>query len=113
MDDRLPAHLEVSALLRLVSASGGFATVIQKGERDAGAIMVLCCENGANTRAYERFPSLDGARKWHLVRSQDTENVTEFSDFLTRRADQDSDLWIVELDIANGERFIGLQDPAG
>ena len=113
MDDRLPAHVEVSGLLRAVQAEGGFATVIAKGERDAGTLLILCCENGTNTRAYERMPLLDGSRGWTLAKQQDIENPIEFSDFIDRRKRQDDDLWIVELDIANAERFIGLAPPIG
>ncbi|AKH43323.1 hypothetical protein FHS61_000975 [Altererythrobacter atlanticus] len=103
---RLPAHLEVGGLIRTVQAAGGFATVIKKGERDAGTLLIICCENGTNARAYERMPQPDGTRKWSLSRSQDTENPDEFWDYCSRRHAQDPDLWVVELDIANGERFI-------
>ncbi|WP_336979126.1 DUF1491 family protein [Altererythrobacter fulvus] len=109
MDDRIPAHLEISGLIRAVDAAGGFATVIAKGERDAGTILVICCESGARGRIYERMPQLDGTRKWVLTRTQNAENPMEFSDYYQRRKRQDEDLWILELDIANGERFIGLQ----
>ena len=104
VDQRLPAHVEVAALLRRVQAEGGFGTVIQKGEREAGTILLVLCENGTNARAYERMPQLDGTRKWHQSKQKDTDN----KDYLMRRRRQDSDLWIVELDIANGERLIGL-----
>ena len=43
MQTRLPAHLEVAGLIRAVEAAGGFATVIAKGERDAGTLLVVCC----------------------------------------------------------------------
>ncbi|OJW72884.1 MAG: hypothetical protein BGO57_07650 [Sphingomonadales bacterium 63-6] len=108
MDERLPAHLEISGLIRAVNAAGGFATVLAKGERDAGTILVICCENGANARIYERMPQLDGTRKWTLVKAQDTEKPYEFSEYCDRRKRQDDDLWILELDVVNGERFIGL-----
>jgi hypothetical protein len=108
MDARLPAHLEISGLIREVGASGGFATVIEKGERDAGTILVICCENGTNCRLYERMPQLDGSRKWTLSKVQDIDNPQEFSDYCARRTRQDSDIWIVELDAENCERFIGL-----
>lgn len=108
MDERLPTHLEVSGLIRAVEAGGGFGTVIEKGERDAGTILVICCENGTNARLYERMPQLDGSRKWTLVKTQDVENKQEFSDYYERRKRQDADLWVIELDVANGERFIGL-----
>ena len=110
MSARLPAHLEVAGLLRAVEAAGGFATVIAKGERDAGTILVTCCENGKNCRAYERMPRPDGTRGWILARAENAENPLEFGTYLDRRRRQDGDLWIVELDIPNAERFI---DSAG
>ncbi len=110
MSARLPAHLEVAGLLRAVEAAGGFATVIAKGERDAGTILVTCCENGKNCRAYERMPRPDGTRGWILARAENAENPLEFGAYLDRRRRQDGDLWIVELDIPNAERFI---DSAG
>jgi len=111
MDVRLPAHLEVSSLIRQVEAAGGFGTVIRKGEREAGTILVVLTQNGRNSRAYERMPQMDGTRAWHCSVNQDIENPTEFDAYLDRRANQDPDLWIVELDIALGERFIGLEPP--
>ncbi|MCJ1960386.1 DUF1491 family protein [Novosphingobium mangrovi (ex Hu et al. 2023)] len=106
MDARLPAHMEVSALIRRVESEGGFGMVLSKGERDAGTLMIVLVERGRDSRAYERMPQLDGTRKWTLSRTQDPENPWEFSDFLERRGQQDPDLWIVELDIADGVRFI-------
>ena len=108
MDARLPAHIEVSALIRQVEAEGGFGMVIKKGEREAGTILVLLAENGQNPRLYERMPQVDGTRSWYCSKKQDNENKEEFSSYLERRKSQDPDVWILELDIANGERFIGL-----
>lgn len=106
MDSRLPAHLEVSAMIRAVEAAGGFAAVLQKGERSGGTIVVILAEKGVNPRLFERMPELDGSRRWTCVRVHDIDNKSEFDDYLTRRRHQDPDLWIIELDIANGERFI-------
>jgi hypothetical protein len=108
MDVRLPAQLEVSALIRQVEAQGGFAAVIRKGEREAGTILVVLTQNGKKSRAYERMPQLDGTRAWHCAMRQTGENAEDFVNYLDRRARQDPDLWIIELDIACGERFIGL-----
>ena len=109
MDDRLPAQLEVGGLIRAVEASGGFATVLAKGERQAGTILVVCCEQSRPARIFERMPSLDGGRDWVLSKEENSENKQEFHDYLVRRKNQDDDLWIVELDIADGERFIGFR----
>ena len=106
MDGRIPAHLEVSGLIRAVELAGGFGTVIARGERDAGTLLVVCCENGADAAAFERMPQPDGTRGWTLARRQDPENPQEFWDYVDRRRRQDDDLWIVELDISQAERFI-------
>ena len=108
MTARLPAYLEVSGLLRQVAAAGGFAAVLHKGEREAGTIVVVCAENGAARRVFERMPSAYGDRDWVLSKSETVESAQLIDDYLTRRQAQDPDLWIIELDIPNGERFIGL-----
>ena len=107
MDDgRLPTHLEVTGLLRACEAAGGFGTVIAKGERTAGTIMAVCCSSAVNGRAYERMPQMDGTRAWMLSKAQDADNPAEFTAWLQRRAAQDSDLWIVELDVPDGESLL-------
>jgi hypothetical protein len=112
-DARLPAHLEVSALIRQVGAAGGFGMVLAKGERDAGTILAVLTHNGAGTRLYERMPELDGTRAWRCTRRQESEKPGEFQDYLDRRRSQDRDVWIVELDVANAERFIGVETDQG
>jgi hypothetical protein len=104
--ERLPAHLEISGLIRAVQNAGGFATVLAKGERDAGTILVICREAEGISRAFERMPHPDGTRSWALTKSEDIEKKEDFKEYLDRRRRQDSDLWILELDIVNGERFI-------
>jgi len=106
MDDRLPAHLEVTGLIRAAEAAGGFGTVLSKGEKHAGTLLVVCCHKGTQARAYERMPRADGTRGWALSKSQDPENPFEFSEYCDRRAGQDRDLWIVELDHEDAERLL-------
>jgi len=113
MEQRLPAHLEVAALIRRTQSEGGFATVLHKGEREAGTILVVLRDRGGNARIFERMPQADGSRAWHCSRTQDIDNKQDFDSYLDRRGGQDRDLWIVELDIANGERIIGLNAPEG
>ena len=105
-DGRLPAHLEVAGLLKLTQALGGFGTVLQKGERDAGTLVVLTTLGGKDSRLWERMPQLDGSRVFVSVRSQDTENPREFDKYVTRRMAQDPDCWFVELDGPEVERLI-------
>lgn len=96
----------MAGLIRAVQAAGGFAAVLQKGEREAGTIAVVLTENGTNTRFFERMPSLESGRSWTCTLAQDPENPQAFHETVERRRARDPDLWIIELDIADGERFI-------
>ena len=106
MDARLPAHIEVSGLIRAVESAGGFVMVLQKGERDAGTILVLTTQNGRNTRLWERMPQLDGSRKFSCTCEQDDENPREIDEYVGKRRRSDPDCWVIELDIENAERFV-------
>lgn len=103
---RLPSHLEIAALIRLAESRGGNATVLAKGERDAGTILVATLCRGADGRLYERMPQLDETRRFVQTKVQDAENSQEFFEYLTRRASQDPDLWVLEVDVDDPARFI-------
>ena len=105
-DARLPAHLEVAGLLKLTQALGGFGTVLQKGERDAGTLVVLTTLGGQNSRLWERMPQLDGSRIFVPTKQQDAEKPWEFDEYARRRMAQDPDCWFVELDGPEVERLI-------
>lgn len=108
MTIRVPAHLEVSGFVRQVHAAGGFAAILKKGEQDAGTILLVLAENGENLRVAERMPQLDGTRDWTIIRTEVVDSKDKITEYLDRRAKQDPDLWIVELDIPSAERFIGI-----
>ena len=52
------------------------------------------------------MPQLDGTRRFQATKLQDTENKTDFDEYIRRRMDQDPDLWILELDGPEMERLI-------
>lgn len=105
-EGRLPARLEVTALLRRVQQEGGFATILAKGEEQAGTILLVAINHGCPARAFERMPQAHGGRDWTLSRTEDPADPGAFQAWLERRRMQDPDLWIAELDIPNAERFI-------
>lgn len=106
MHARLPAHVEVTGLIRAVEAAGGFAAVLAKGERDAGTILIVTIDRTGGATLYERMPQLDGSRRYIAAMRENADSPQEFAEYLARRRYQDSDCWIVELDVPNGERFV-------
>ncbi len=106
MSARLPAHFEVSAILRLAESQGGYATVLAKGEHDAGTILLVTLCRGRDGVLYERMPQLDGSRTFVTAKRDNPDNPQEFGEYLARRRQQDRDIWLIEVDIADPERFI-------
>ena len=101
MNARLPTHLVVAALLRRVNDAGGLAVIRARGDADAGAILVVL---EREEQILERAIGMDGNDM--LVRSGPAPGSGESLDeYWARRRSRDSDLWVVALDVADGERF--------
>jgi hypothetical protein len=105
-DSRLPAHLEAAGIRRIAESIGGFATVLAKGERDAGTIALVIIGRGEATSLYERLPQLDGNRTFVRTREQDIDNPSEFFAMLEKIRSRDPDLWLIEADVPDIERFV-------
>ena len=105
MQARLSSDMLAGALIRRVEHEGGHAMVLAKGDRIAGAIVIACSEKGRIHRLLERAPAMNGG--WELVQCgpQDIDNPSEIQDYIERRRKRDPDLWVIELDIAEAERF--------
>jgi hypothetical protein len=105
MEARLQSSVMIEALKRRAESLGGFAAILARGDRDAGAILVILAERGRKLRMLERALQPDGRYSWQDVAGQTFENEEESERFLARRRKYDPDLWIIELDIASAERF--------
>lgn len=105
-DARLPTHLEVAALIRAAEGAGGFATVVVRGDRDAGMILLLTRQRGRASGLWERVPDRLGVRTFRLVRESSGENDSALDEVIARRSQRDPDLWVLEVDVANPERLI-------
>jgi hypothetical protein len=103
---RLASSVFVSALTREVNVRGGTAAVIAKGDPTAGSLLLLCAEKGQITGIYDYILNHKGHYVWVATTAQPIEKSEEIDALCARRVQIDPDLWIVELDIPNAERFI-------
>lgn len=104
-DARLASSFEVGALRRLAEAAGGAAIVARKGDDERGQILLLISERGTYLTFLERALQPTGIYAWTCVGP--TTDQAEFADsFVQRRVKFDSDLWLIDLDVPHGERFI-------
>ena len=105
-EPRLSPRFEIGALIRRAEVGGGFAAVLHRGDDQAGTLLLLTTQRGGNPRLWERMPGLDDTRRWTELTIQGLESNDDFSQYLARRYGQDPDLWVIELDVADPERFI-------
>ncbi|HKX92733.1 MAG TPA: DUF1491 family protein [Sphingomicrobium sp.] len=103
---RLPARLEVSALLRRIEADGGFATVLHSGDASGGSLLLIVGSRGRHVGCLERVLGPSGGYEWRSAGPAESAGADEVPAFLAKRLRFDPDLWAVELDIAEPERFI-------
>jgi len=57
--------------------------------------------------------SADGSYSWRVAGPTESASSADLAEFLARRARFDEDLWAIELDIADAERFIAETTSAG
>jgi hypothetical protein len=79
---------------------------MKRGDPDRGSLLLFVASRGAHVAALERVLAGDGSYCWRRVGPAESASSTEVADFLGRRARFDEDLWAIELDIAEAERFI-------
>lgn len=105
MSNRLPTHIEAGAILRRAEAGGDFATVVRKGDRERGSLLLVVGSRGRHVRCLERLLNIDGNYGWRSTGPAESAKAEEVASFLQKRARFDEDLWVIELDVARPERF--------
>ncbi|WP_228275153.1 DUF1491 family protein [Stakelama tenebrarum] len=102
---RLASRLLVNALIRKVFAEGGHAAVLAHGDDTSGAILILAMDRGDDPRFLERVPGPTGRFELARTGPKDCTGPAEIRDYWAKRCRLDPDLWVLELDIAQAERF--------
>lgn len=99
---RLRSDIRVAALLRRAQGAGAFAVVLRRGDVDAGAIWVLT-RTGRELHRYAEQTGMSGVREW--FRDGPFEEAV-LSERVNKAVDRDPDLWIVEIEDAQGRAFL-------
>jgi hypothetical protein len=86
---------------------------MKRGDRERGALLLIVTSRGHHVACIERILGVDGSYRWQQVGPPESASSAEMADFLARRARFDEDLWAIELDIADPERFIAETTSVG
>jgi hypothetical protein len=97
----------------MVEAQGGFATVLRRGDADRGALLLLISTRGRHFACLERTLSATGSYVWSKVGPEAGALPQTVSEWCSKRVRFDEDLWLIELDIADPERFIAETTASG
>ena len=95
--------------MRRAEAEGGFATLLRKGDPDRGAVTLVLEKRGEFCGILERELGASFDYEW-VFKPAGSESV---ADFIARRERFDTDFWLIELDIAEPERFIAETTSSG
>jgi hypothetical protein len=103
---RVSTVLFATALIRRVQAEGGNAALLSKGDPERGSIILHIAEKGVVSAVWERNLDFNGDDIWinHSIQNIDIKGKIE--EYTSRRLVHDPDLWVIELDVLNAERFI-------
>ena len=101
----LPTDVWTGALIRRAELGGAFAMVVRKGDARAGTVLVKVIDRrDRSARLYAEAFRGDGERVWMEPVRADTE--AELDAYVERQVRIDPDLWLVEIDDAEGRHFL-------
>lgn len=99
----LATGVAVSLMLRRTQDAGGFATVLAKGSAEAGGILILGADRGKPAVLLERQLGPKFTYAWQKT---GPESPDRWPDYVALRKKSDPDLWVIELDVTDSQRFV-------
>ena len=100
-------------MIRRAEAEGGFGTIVKRGDADRGTLILLIVSRGDHHACLERALGSDGRYAWQRVGPPPGSDGSALADWSQKRVRFDEDTWLIELDIADPERFIVETGPKG
>lgn len=108
----LSTDVWVGALIRRAELAGAFAMVVRKGDPRAGAVLVKVLGRKEGTvRLYASAIRGDGETVWMQPVAAQAE--PDLDAYVERSRRVDPDLWVVEIDDAEGRHFLTEPVEAG
>jgi hypothetical protein len=105
--DELKTGFWASALIRRAEAAGAYATVARKGDGDAGAVLVKVSTRDGKARLYAPARNGEGERVWlDLSAGPLGADETAVDDYVSKRAANDPDIWLIEIEDRAGRTFL-------
>ena len=107
-EPRVKTEIRVSAQVRRAHSAGAFATIVRRGDADAGAVAVKLYQGPGAVKLFIQSRDLDGAAIWREPFEEETAHDLEakIDRWLEKEAKVDPDLWVVEIEDREGRTFL-------
>ncbi|HVZ28811.1 MAG TPA: DUF1491 family protein [Asticcacaulis sp.] len=100
----LSTDLWVSALLKRVEMAGSFATIARKGDARAGSVIVKVLNLRTRDAYVLREAQTGEDTLW--MRPVETLNEPDIDAYIERQVKYDPDIWVVEIEDAEGRNYL-------
>lgn len=105
-DDRLTPAIEADGFLRRTAEAGGYGMILRKGDPQRGSIILQIVDRGRHVAFLERQLDIGGLYRWFRVGPTADAGLSKLKEWAEKRVKFDEDVWLIELDIPQPERFI-------
>ena len=107
-EPRVKTGIRVSAQLRRAQSAGTFATIVRRGDADAGAVAVKLYQGPGAVKLFIQSRDLDGKPVWREPFEDEESGDIEakIDRWLEKETSIDPDLWIVEIEDREGRTFL-------
>jgi hypothetical protein len=93
--------------VRSANALGAFSHVRRVGDSERGDVLIISHTQNTRFRLFGRAFTFDDSVKFEKILIQEASlSEVDLEDYLSRRIQQDPDLWVVEVDDKLGRHFI-------
>jgi hypothetical protein len=103
---RLKAEIWIKALIRRAQVAGAFAAVVNRGDETAGSLLLKQNTLDGQCIVYVPGYGLDGQRVWRRHAGGGSTTEAEADQYIEKARSRDPDLWVVEIEDAQGRSFI-------
>lgn len=105
-DPSLRAGILVDAIRRNATAAGAFATVMEKGDPDAGAVFVLRSWLDGRYRIFGQVRDGEGNPGWRSSKPGEYVDYQAVQEYISRQKGFDPDIWLVEIEDRSDALFL-------
>jgi len=102
-DNRIPTHFWVGAFIRNCLLKSIPVTVIRKGEKLGGTVLIKLYQSIDTCRVMAQTRNSEHCIEWYPIHKQETVDEQKASSLIDRSVSRDPDLWVIEVESLDTE----------